>query len=152
MPHELNENGFFASDDPARLDFGVIHGYLTNCYWSPGIPMKTVRRAAANSIAFGVYEEKSGVQVGYARVISDRSTYAYLADVFILESHRRRGLSKFLMRCIVAHPELQNLRRWMLMTRDAHGLYSQFGFTALKDASRAMERLDPNVYTRAICC
>lgn len=152
MPHELNENGFVASDDPARLNFAVIHGYLTACYWSPSIPMETVRRAAANSIAFGVYEGRSGAQVGYARVVTDRATYAYLADVFILESHRSRGLSKLLMRCIVAHPDLQNLRRWMLMTRDAHSLYSQFGFTALKDATRAMERLDPDVYRRTNCC
>ncbi len=152
MTHELRESGVVFSDDPARLDFNVIHGFLTNCYWSPGIPMETVRRAAANSIAFGVYLDPSRDQIGYARVVTDRATYAYLADVFILEQHRGRGLSKTLMRCITSHPDLQNLRRWMLMTRDAHALYAQHGFTPLRDATRAMERLDPDIYKRSNCC
>lgn len=149
MPHELRENGCLVSDDPARLDFGVIHDFLTNCYWSPGIPMDIVRRAAENSIAFGVYLEPSNAQVGYARVVTDRATYAYLADVFVLETHRGRGYSKSLMRAITSHPDLQQLRRWMLMTRDAHNLYAQFGFNGLRDPTRAMERVDPDVYRRA---
>lgn len=152
MPHELREPGVLISDDPSRLDFNVIHCFLTNCYWSPGIPMETVRRATANSIAFGVYIDATREQIGFARVVTDRATYAYLADVFILEPHRGLGLSKALMRCIVSHPDLQSLRRWMLMTRDAHGLYAQHGFAPLKDATRAMERLDPDVYKRANCC
>jgi GNAT superfamily N-acetyltransferase len=148
MPYEVSEGGFVVSDDPSRLDFAVVHAFLTDCYWSPGIPMDVVRRAAANSMCFGVYETATGRQLGYARVISDRATYAYLADVFVLETFRGRGLSKLLMRAITSHAALQGLRRWMLMTRDAHGLYEQFGFTAMKDATRAMEKVDAEVYRR----
>ena len=148
MQHEIHENGFLVSDDPTRLDFAVIHGFLKDCYWSPGIPMDVVKRAAAGSLCFGAYEEATGRQVGFARVISDRATYAYLADVFVLEPFRGRGLSKLLMRTIGSHPELQGLRRWMLMTRDAHGLYGQFGFTPMKDPTRAMEKTDPDVHRR----
>ena len=116
-------------------------------YWSRGIPRPIVERAIANSLCFGVYHR--GGQVGFARIVTDRSTFALLADVFILEPHRGKGLSKWLMRCVVAHQDLQGLRRLLLLTSDAHGLYSQFGFEPLGSPSRFMEVLRPDVYQTA---
>ncbi len=127
------------------LDLDVIHGFLTNCYWAKGIPREIVLRSIEHSLCFGVYDG-SGAQVGFARVVSDFATVAYLGDVFVLESHRGRGLSKWLMECVVQHPALQNLRRWILLTRDAHGLYSKFGFTPVKAPERYMELHRSNVY------
>lgn len=138
---------FLVTTDPARLDIGFIHGYLARSYWSEGIPRETVERSIANSLCFGVYDGDK--QVGFARVITDCATFAYLADVFIIESHRGRGLSKFLMECIVKHPNLQGLRRWTLGTRDAHALYAKYGFTPLAKPDRFMERHDSEVYKRA---
>ena len=135
------------STDAKRLDLDVVHGYLTRSYWSPGIPRETVERAIFNSLCFGVYD-KSGAQVGFARLITDKATYAYLADVFILEEHRGKGLAKQLMDTIIAHPEVQGLRRWTLTTRDAHELYARYGFTPLGNPTRFMERHDPDVYAR----
>jgi N-acetylglutamate synthase-like GNAT family acetyltransferase len=136
------------SADHARLDLDVIHRYLSEeSYWSPGIPREVVSRAIANSLCFGIYE-KGGSQVGFARLITDRATYAYLADVFVLPAHRGRGLSKRLMESIIAHPEVQGLRRWMLATRDAHELYARYGFTPIAKPDRLMERHDPDVYTK----
>jgi GNAT superfamily N-acetyltransferase len=133
------------STDVDRLDVDVIHKFLAeDSYWSRGIPRSTVERAIANSLCFGVYHR--GAQVGLARVVTDRSTFALLADVFILEPHRGKGLSKWLMRCIVGHQDLQGLRRLLLLTSDAHGLYSQFGFEPLGSPSRFMEVLRPDVY------
>ena len=103
-------------------------------------------RALAGSIVFGIYQGDN--QVGLARVVSDRATFAWVCDVFVLESHRGHGLGKWLMECMVSHPELQGLRRWMLGTRDAHGLYKQYGFTELHDPGRFMERWDPEIYSR----
>ena len=129
------------STDRERLDLVLIHRWLSEqSYWAAGIPRDIVARAIANSINFGVYHNVAE-QVGFARVISDHATYAYLADVFILEKHRGKGLSKRLMEAVLAHPELQGLRRWTLATRDAHGLYEQFGFTQPKVAARAGPRL-----------
>ena len=131
------------SDDPARLDIASIHEFLTNSYWARGMSESLLRRAIANSIPFGVYAD--GAQVGFARVITDCATYAYLSDVFILESHRGRGLSKFLMEVILSHPDLQGLRRFALFTRDAAGLYRQFGFSEeRKGTSTYMEILNKN--------
>ena len=144
---EHRRGEFVISTDPARLDLGVIHNFLTNCYWAQGIPRDVVARSIAHSLCFGVYDGRDA-QVGFARVISDFATIAYLGDVFVLESHRRRGLSKWLMECILQHPDLQNLRRWILLTRDAHGLYAQSGFTPLKTPERYMELHQPNVYER----
>jgi GNAT superfamily N-acetyltransferase len=135
------------STDKARLDVTVIHGYLVRSYWSPGIPRSIVERAIEHSLCFGAYCD--GAQVAFARVITDRATFAYLADVFVLEAHRGRGLSKQLMRAVRAHPELQGLRRFMLATRDAHGLYRQFDFKGLAYPERLMEVLRPNVYQTA---
>ena len=136
------------STDPGRLDIPLIHRWLSqSSYWAPGIPLEIVERAIANSLNFGIYHVKEG-QIGFARVVSDRATFAYLADVFVLEAHRGKGLSKRLMTAVLAHPELQYLRRWTLATRDAHGLYEQFGFTLPKVANRIMERVDPDIYAR----
>ena len=137
------------STDRARLDVFLIHRWLAeHSYWAAGIPRAVVERAIANSINFGLYHNFAA-QVGFARVVTDRATFAYLADVFVLEAHRDKGLSKRLIEAVLAHPELQGLRRWMLATRDAHGLYEQFGFTLPKVADRFMERTDPDIYLRA---
>jgi GNAT superfamily N-acetyltransferase len=144
---EQRRGEFSISTDPARLDLDVIHIFLTNCYWARGIPREVVERSIEQALCFGIYDG-SGAQVGFARVISDFATIAYVGDVFVLESHRGRGLSKWLMECITQHPALQNLRRWILTTRDAHGLYAQVGFAPVKSPERYMERHDPNVYER----
>ena len=142
---EHRRNEFLVSTNPTRLDLDVIHGFLSSCYWAKGIPRQIVARSIKHSLCFGVYDG-SGAQVGFARVISDFATYAYIADVFVLESHRGQGLGKLLMEGITQHPELQGLRRWSLSTLDAHGLYAQFGFTSLKWPERYMEILRPGIY------
>jgi GNAT superfamily N-acetyltransferase len=148
MHHSARRDHYLISTDPALLDPVAAHAYLTRSYWSPGIPLETVRRAIQNSLAFGVYDHSAPPpkQVGLARVITDRTTFAYLCDVYILEEHRRRGLSKWLMETILAHPDLQGLRRFCLLTRDAHGLYERFGFKPMPDPTRYLERLNPKVY------
>lgn len=137
-------SAYEVSDDKSRLNIDAIHGYLTESYWSPGVPRSIVERAIQGSLCFGVYLGSD--QVGFARVVTDKATFAYLADVFILEPHREQGLSKRLMAFISAHPDLQGLRRFMLATNDAHGLYSQFGFSELGNPPSYMEILRPNVY------
>ena len=124
----------------------MVHDFLTNSYWAKGIPLETVRRSIENSITFGIYHSQK--QVGFARIISDQATFAYLADVFILPAYRGRGLSRWLMECIIAHPDLQALRRWMLATKDAHGLYAKFGFTPIKTPDSWMEIHRRDVYAR----
>ncbi len=147
MTHrEHRRDQFVVTTDPARLDIDFIHAYLVRSYWSEGIPREIVERGIANSLCFGVYDVDQ--QVGFARVITDYATFAYLADVFIIESHRGRGLSKFLMECIVNDSRLQGLRRWVLGTRDAHSLYAKFGFTPLAKPDRFMEIHDPGVYKK----
>jgi GNAT superfamily N-acetyltransferase len=155
-PTRWRRGAYEISTDFARLQLDVVHGFLTTSYWSAGIPRETVERAARHSLAFGVYEtagdgEAGGAerQVGYARVITDRTTFAYLADVFVLESHRGRGLARWLMEVILAHPELQGLRRWMLVTRDAHGLYERVGFAPPLNPQGIMVRLRPDPYGAA---
>jgi GNAT superfamily N-acetyltransferase len=143
-PFERRRGEFVASTDPARLDIDVIHNFLTNSYWAKGIPRKTVVRSIEHSLCFGLYAPTA--QAGFARIVSDYATFAYLGDVFILESYRGCGLSKFLMACVWEHPALQGLRRSVLLTRDAHSLYAQFGFTPLQSPDRYMERHDPAVY------
>ena len=142
---EQRRGEFLVSTDPRRLDLGAVHQFLTNCYWAKGIPREVVERSIQHALCFGIYDG-SGAQVGFARVVSDFSTVAYLGDVFVLESHRGRGLGKWMMQCILAHPALEGMRRWILVTRDAHGLYKQFGFTALQSAERYMELHRPDVY------
>ncbi len=131
-------NSYDISTDPARLQLAAIHAYLTRSYWSPGVPRDVVARAIANSLCFGIYLDEA--QVGFARVVTDKASFAYLADVYVLEAHRRQGLSKRLVAAIQAHPDLQGLRRFMLATRDAHGLYAQFGFRPVAAPDRLMER------------
>ena len=143
MEYRLGE--FVISTSRERLNVDVVHEFLTNCYWAKGIPREVVARSIEHALCFGIYDEE-GAQVGFARVISDFATIAYVGDVFVLETHRGRGLGKWLMQCITEHPVLQNLRRWILTTRDAHGLYSQFGFTPVKAPERFMEVHRPNVY------
>jgi GNAT superfamily N-acetyltransferase len=125
----------------------MVHQFLTDSYWAIGIPLETVRRSIENSINFGLYHGQQ--QVGFARIISDLATFAYLADVFVLPAYRGRGLSQWLMECIVSHPDLQGLRRWMLATQDAHGLYARFGFTPIKSSEPWMEIHRPDVYAKA---
>jgi GNAT superfamily N-acetyltransferase len=147
MHHEWRRGSFHISTDPARLDHALVHGFLTASYWAERIPAETVRRSIENSIPFGLYDGER--QVGFARVVTDRATFAYLGDVFVIEAYRGRGLSKWLMEAVVSHPDLQGLRRWVLLTRDAHGPYRQVGFTDLAKPERYMERWDPEVYRRA---
>lgn len=128
------------SSDARRVDIDFVHSYLSEeSYWARGIARETVERSVANSIPFSLFEGSQ--QVGFARVISDRASFAYIADVFVAPSHRGRGLSKLLMSAIMAHPDLQGLRRWHLVTRDAHSLYQQFGFTPLDLPDRHMMKV-----------
>jgi GNAT superfamily N-acetyltransferase len=137
---------FSISCDPDKQDLDVIHGFLSRSYWSNGIPKDIVKRSIAGSLCFALLHREK--QIGFARVISDFATIAYLGDVFVLEEYRGQGLSKWMMECVSAHPDLQGLRRWMLATSDAHGLYAQFGFTALSKPQLFMERHNPKVYSQ----
>lgn len=138
-------DGYLISTD--RIDLDAVHAFLATSYWASGISREVVERSARGSLCFSLFF--GDAQVGFARVVTDRATFAYLADVYVLPEHRGRGLSKWLMETITAHPDLQGLRRWLLATRDAHRLYAQFGFTGLKAPERFMERHDPAVYARA---
>jgi GNAT superfamily N-acetyltransferase len=142
---ESHRGEFVISTSRERLRLDTIHGFLTDSYWAKGISREVVARSISNSLCFGIYDG-SGAQVGFARVVSDFATVAYLGDVFVLESLRGRGLSKWMMECMMKHPALQNLRRWILLTRDAHELYSKFGFTPVKVPERYMELHRSNVY------
>jgi GNAT superfamily N-acetyltransferase len=141
---------FTISTDRERLDLDVIHGFLSTCYWAEGIPRQTVERSIRHSIPFGIYHQAAAGerQVGFGRVISDQATFAYLADVFVLEEYRGRGLGAWLVEVMVAHPDLQSLRRWALVTRDAHDLYQRFGWRALAAPERSMERVPESWYAR----
>jgi len=146
MQHQTDQRGeFIVSADPARLDLDVIHRYLSEeSFWAAGIPRDVLERAIAGSLCFGAYD--GGKQVGFARVVTDSATFAYLCDVFVLEPYRGRGLAKWLMECVIAHPSLQGLRRFVLVTKDAHGLYQKFGFMPLADPSGYMHIHNPNAY------
>jgi GNAT superfamily N-acetyltransferase len=144
---EWTRGEYVITTDQSRFDFEAVHAFLTNVYWSRGIPMDTVRKAARNSMAFALLHGDR--QIGYARVITDRATFAYLADVFVIDAYRGQKLAVWLMEVIAAHPELQNLRRWLLSTRDAHTLYAKIGFRPVAEPARFMERNDPDIYRRA---
>jgi GNAT superfamily N-acetyltransferase len=144
MPDEWRRDDYLISTDNTLLDLPTIHGFLTASYWAAGIPLDIVRRSIEHSLAFGLYHRDR--QIGFARVITDRATFAYLADVFVLETYRGQGLGHWLVVTILAHPELQGLRRWTLATRDAHALYRSAGFTPLQAPERWMERHFPDVY------
>jgi GNAT superfamily N-acetyltransferase len=136
---------YTVSTDQARLDVALVHRYLSRqSYWARGVALEVVQRAIRNSLCFGLYEHD--LQIGFARVVTDASTIGFLADVFIVPGHRGRGLGKQLMAVVMAHPDLQGLRRFMLATRDAHGLYRQFGFTEPKNPQLLMERHVPDIY------
>nr|WP_294790366.1 GNAT family N-acetyltransferase [uncultured Mucilaginibacter sp.] len=135
--------GFTISTDNNLLDLGLIHNYLDkDSYWANGIPFDKLERSIKNSLCFGVYFE--GKQIGFARVVTDKATFGYLADVFILPEFRKQGLSKWLVQTIMNHPDLQGLRRWSLATVDAHGLYAQFGFTEITNPERWMQIFTPH--------
>ena len=141
---EWRQSEFTISTERTRIDFAVVHDFLSRSYWARNIPFEVVRRSIENSLCFGLFEAEK--QIGFARVVTDCATFAYLCDVFVVEKYRGRGLSKWLMETILAHPELQGLRRWLLATADAHGLYGQFGFAALDSPAIFMERRTPDVY------
>ena len=143
-PIELVRGEYVISTDRSRIDVAAVHAFLSQSYWSPGIPEEIVRRGIAGAICFGISHGRT--QVGFARVITDQATYAYLADVYVLEAHRGRGLAKWLMEVIMSHPALQGLRRFALSTRDAHALYRQFGFEVVANPERQMEIMRRNIY------
>jgi len=143
---EWRRGEYEISTDPGRLDLELTHRFLSEeAYWSPGVPRDVVEKAIAGSIVFGIYHD--GKQVGMARVVSDQATFAWLCDVFVVAEERGNGLGKWLMECVKSHPDLQGLRRWLLATSDAHGLYAQYGFTPV-DPGRFMEIRDSDVYQR----
>ena len=143
---EWRQGQYTVSCDPAKLDVAAIARFLSSSYWATGIPAETVARSLENSLCFSLLDRDQ--QIGFARVISDFATIGYLNDVFVLSEHRGVGLGKWLMECVMSHPELQGLRRWILATRDAHSLYSRFGFASLKKPEIFMERHDADVYRR----
>jgi GNAT superfamily N-acetyltransferase len=130
--------------DQDRLDLPAIHDYLTQSYWSPGIPVEVMERAIRNSIGFGLFH--GDAQIGFARVVTDRATFGYLADVYVLELYRGQGLATWLIECVCSHPDLQGLRRFALATRDAHNLYRKFGFNEIASPSQQMEIVRPGIY------
>jgi GNAT superfamily N-acetyltransferase len=144
MHREWQRDGFTISTDPARLDLDGVHAWLSASYWARGIPRDVFERSVRHALCFGIYE--GARQVGFARVVTDFATVAYVGDVFVLEPWRGRGLSRWLMEVITSHPDLQGFRRWILLTRDAHGLYRKFGFTPLASPDRWMEKHVPDAY------
>jgi GNAT superfamily N-acetyltransferase len=148
MAMEWRREGFEVSDDATRLDLATIHRFISQeSYWAEGIAQGVLARAIAHSLCFGLYQ--GARQVGFARVVTDRATYGYLCDVFVDREHRGAGLGKWLVACVLEHPDLQGLRRIALMTRDAHDLYRPFGFRALPEATRYLEIHRPDVYKTA---
>jgi GNAT superfamily N-acetyltransferase len=145
-PTEWRRDGFTISTDSARLDRPAMREFLAASYWSPGIPQDVLDRALEGSVCFGLYEGER--QIGFARAITDRATFAYVADVYVLEEYRGRGLALWLMGIVMEHPELQGLRRWMLLTRDAHALYRKVGFVDAARPERIMEIARPDIYIK----
>jgi GNAT superfamily N-acetyltransferase len=147
-PHQLSDRGWLISDDPALFDLDRAHGWISRqSYWAEAIPLATFAKAVEGSLTVGLYAA-AGRMVAMARVVTDRATFGWLCDVFVDEGHRGEGLGKMLMAYLKTHPDLQGFRRMHLATRDAHGLYAQFGFGPLTDADRWMEIRDPDVYRR----
>lgn len=143
---DWKQGEFTITDRQEELDVETIHSFLCETYWAKGIPRSTVEKALKNSLCFGLFHNSR--QIGFGRAITDRAVIAYLADLFVLPAYRGRGLGKWLVSCIRAHPELQGLRRWILVTLDAHGLYGQNGFVALRKPETFMEIHDPDIYQR----
>ena len=147
MVFEVTRDNFLISTDKSKLDIGLIHNYLSKeSYWAKGIPLEILKRSIDNSVCFGLYDGTA--QAGFTRVVTDKATFAYIGDVFILEKYRGKNLSKWLMETILKHPELQGFRRWMLLTRDAQELYRKFGFIEFHAPERCMELWTPDVYTK----
>jgi GNAT superfamily N-acetyltransferase len=142
----VTKRSFSISTDPEQIDVAAVHRYLSRSYWAEGIPYETVAKSIAGSLCFGVFDGKS--QIGFARVVTDRATFAYLCDVYILEEYRGLGLGSRLIRTVCAHADLQNLRRFALVTRDAHGLYEKFGFSLVANPNGHMEIVHSNIYKR----
>jgi GNAT superfamily N-acetyltransferase len=142
---KTNLGPYTVSDDPDDLDLQAMHAYLQRAYWSEQIPFEVMERAARGSLCVGACDT-TGAQIGLARFISDYATFCYVCDVYVLEEHRGRGISKAMMAMAMSHPKLQGLRRWCLVTEDAHGLYRQFGFTPLARTERYMELVVPHIY------
>jgi GNAT superfamily N-acetyltransferase len=149
-PREFARRGpYFLSTDPALLDVSLIHRFLSEqSYWAAGIPREVVERSLKNSLCFGLYEGSR--QIGFARLVTDRATFAWLGDVFVIDAYRGQGLGKWMMESLLQHPDLQGLRRMLLGTRDAHGLYARFGFTPLAEPGRFQEIHRPNPYRSAL--
>jgi N-acetylglutamate synthase-like GNAT family acetyltransferase len=147
MSFQQRRDGFTVSTAPGRLDVDAIHAFLATSYWAEGIPREILERALRNSLCFGLYEGE-GRQIGLARVITDAATYAYLCDVYVLPEWRGRGLGIWMMECVMAHPDLQGLRRFSLVTRDAHELYRPFGFAEVASPGRHMEIARPEIYKK----
>ena len=146
---EERKENFLISTDKSKLDIDLIYDYLTHhSYWAQGITLETVKKSIENAVCFGLYENEK--QIGFARVVTDKATFGYVGDVFVLEGSRGKGLSKWMMECILKHPELQGFRRWILLTRDAQGLYKQFGFQQFHAPDRCMELWFPDVYKKNI--
>jgi len=140
MPYELQHAGYLLSDDPERLDVDAVHAYLSReSYWAQGVSREVVEQSLRNSLCLGIYTA-AGAQIGLVRVVTDYATFAWVCDVYVLAPHRKQGLSKVAMRAVVEHPRLQTLRRLTLATRDAHGLYAQFGFTSVAKPENQMEK------------
>jgi GNAT superfamily N-acetyltransferase len=141
---QYQRGAYVISTAPERLDVQAIHAYLSGSYWAESIPFEVVERALRGSLCFGLYAPEG--QVGLARIITDHATFAYVCDVYVLPHHRGQGLGRWLMECVLGSPQLQGLRRWMLVTRDAHGLYQQVGFRPLAAPTRVMEIARPGMY------
>ena len=147
MPQaEVRRGDFVVSDDRSRLDLSAIHAYLSRSYWAEGIPLETVRRSLEGSLCIGLYEGDR--QIGLARVITDRTTFAYLCDVYVLEEYQGQGLGRWMMEYLMAHPELQGLRRFSLVTRSAQGLYAPLGFAPVAKPENHMEIVKPGIYRK----
>jgi N-acetylglutamate synthase-like GNAT family acetyltransferase len=146
MAEQWSRDGFRVTTDPNALDIEVVHAFLHQAYWSKGIPLAVLQRALAHSLNFSLLRDEQ--QIGFARVVTDYATFAYVADVFVLPDFRAQGLATWMMTCILEHPHLQGLRRWCLATRDAHQLYAKVGFQRTSTPERWMEKLDPEVYQR----
>lgn len=138
---------FNVSTDPNKVDLEVVFKFVSDSYWAKGIPRKTLVKAVQNSLVFGVYENNRNM-VGFARVVTDKATFAYLGDVFVLPAFQGKGLAKLLMQSIVSHPDIQGLRRFMLATRDAHSLYAKFGFQTVENSEMLMQIWQPSIYSK----
>ncbi|PKL83107.1 MAG: GNAT family N-acetyltransferase [Ignavibacteriae bacterium HGW-Ignavibacteriae-3] len=145
MIYEFKKGKYLISSDKRKLQIKTIHNFLTNAYWSKGIMIERVRKAIEGSLCFGVYHEKE--QVGFVRVVTDYANFGYIADVFIIENYRGKGLSVWLLKCILNLPELKDIKSWMLATKDAHGLYSKFGFEQLKKPQKFMQKINPKCFS-----